>query len=145
MRLTSADFSHQGEMPSELTCDGEGRSPQLAWTDPPEGARSFALTCIDPDAPMGEFIHWLIHAIPPSAKMIDGGGPVPEGAMEVANDFGRAAWGGPCPPSGKHRYIFTLYALDVEGLGELSKAEFVEQAEAHAIEKAQLIGLYERH
>jgi Raf kinase inhibitor-like YbhB/YbcL family protein len=143
MRLKSEDFEDNTGIPSEFTCDGRDVSPQLSWEDVPAETKSFALSVTDPDAPMGTWIHWLVHDIPKDVRSIEQGG-LPKGAKQVENDFGMKEYGGPCPPSGTHRYIFTLYALGVEQLEGAKKRNFADKAEEHALEKAVLKGLYKR-
>mgnify|MGYP005833538239 CR=1 FL=1 len=144
LEISSQDFKHNQPMPAIHSCDGHNISPQLSWSGAPEGTKSFALTCIDPDAPMGNFIHWLVYNIPASAKGIPRGGPLPEGATEVTNDFGKISYGGPCPPSGTHRYFFTLYALKTEKLAGLTKDNFIKMVRKNQLATAQIIGLYKR-
>ncbi len=144
MEITSNDFKHNQNIPSVHTCDGKDISPHLSWSGAPAGTKSFALTCIDPDAPMGDWIHWLVHDIPAAVTNIPQGGPIPSGAKEVANDFGKKPYGGPCPPSGTHRYFFTIYALNVENLGDVSKKDFVKKVKENALASAEIIGLYKR-
>jgi Raf kinase inhibitor-like YbhB/YbcL family protein len=141
--LRSSDFQHNNMIAPKFTCDGIDLSPQLFWEDSPRGTKSYALTVVDPDAPGGEFIHWLICDIPFDTKSIDQG-RVPKGAKQVQNDFGKKDYGGPCPPSGTHRYIFTIYALDVTHLEGVDQKNFFKMAEKHTIAKAELIGLYSR-
>jgi Raf kinase inhibitor-like YbhB/YbcL family protein len=140
-RLKSDDFEDRGEIPPRFTCDGEDISPHLSWENPPQGTKSFALSLIDPDAPGGMFVHWLVYDIPGDAREIERG-ILPNGAKQVENDFGMKGYGGPCPPSGMHRYIFTLYALDVEHLEGVNRRSFFEIIERHLIGKAELTGLY---
>jgi len=142
MELMSNDFGNNKEMPGELTCDGRDVSPHLAWSAPPEGTKSFAISCIDPDAPMGDFVHWLVCDIPAGVTEL-GKGEVPKG-REIPNDFGKEHYGGPCPPSGKHRYVFVVYALDTEKLEGADRQNFEAKVKEHAIGKAVLIGLYQR-
>ena len=144
MEITSKDFKNNQAIPSIHTCDGKDISPHLAWSGTPEGTKSFALTCIDPDAPMGDFIHWLAYNIPATTSEIPQGGPVPTGAREVTNDFGKKSYGGPCPPSGTHRYFFTIYALKVSDLGEASKSKFLKIVKENQLASAEIIGLYKR-
>lgn len=144
MDITSADFKNNQPIPVMHTCDGKDVSPHLAWSGVPEGTKSLALSCIDPDAPMGDFIHWLVHDIPASIKNLPQGGPVPQGAKEVTNDFRKKSYGGPCPPSGTHRYIFTIYALKTERLEQVTKENFLQKVKEHQIASAQIIGLYKR-
>jgi len=143
MRLKSLDFEHGGNIPPEFTCDGKDVSPQLSWNDAPSGTESFALSVNDPDAHGGEFIHWLVYDIPKDVKSIDRAS-LPKGAKQIENDFGRKEYGGPCPPSGTHRYIFTLYSLDTKQLKDVNKYNFFEKVEEHTLTKSELIGLYKR-
>jgi hypothetical protein len=144
MRLESEDFKNGDKIPREFTCDGEDISPQLSWRDPPAGTKSFALSVVDPDAPRGTFVHWLVYDISKGLDRI-GRGELPKGAKQARNDLGKMNYGGPCPPSGTHRYIFTLYALDVEHMeGRIDRRNFFEKVEEHALAKAELMGLYRR-
>jgi len=143
MKLKSKDFEDNSNIPSEFTCDGRDVSPQLSWEDVPDETKSFALSVTDPDAPGGTWIHWLVHDIPKDVRSIKQGG-LPKGAKQVENDFGMEDYGGPCPPSGTHRYIFTLYALDTEQLEGVTKRNFFDKVEEHTLGKAVLKGLYKR-
>ena len=143
MKLKSKDFVDNSSIPSEFTCDGRNISPQLSWENVPEETKSFALTVTDPDAPGGTWIHWLVYDISKELREIERGG-LPEGAKEVENDFGKRPYGGPCPPSGTHRYFFTLYALDTERLEGINKRNFLDEVEKHSIQKAAIKGLYKR-
>jgi Raf kinase inhibitor-like YbhB/YbcL family protein len=142
MKLKSKDFVDNGSIPSEFTCDGRNISPQLSWEDVPEGTKSFALSVTDPDA-YGNWVHWFVHDISKESRELEQGG-LPEGAKEVENDFGKKPYGGPCPPSGTHRYVFTIYALDAAHIENLSKHNFLEKVKKHSIKKAVLTGLYNR-
>ena len=142
MKLSSKNFADQGNFPSEFTCDGENVSPQLSWTDFPDTTKSFALRVIDPDA-IGGWIHWLVYDIPKETTSLQKDS-VPNSAKEVENDFGKKPYGGPCPPSGTHRYVFTVYALDVEHLDGVNKRNFAEKVEKHAVDSAKIVGLYKR-
>jgi len=143
MKLKSEDFVANSSIPSEFTCDGRNVSPHLSWEDIPEETKSFALSVTDPDAPGGTWIHWLVYDISNELRKIERAS-LPEGAKEVVNDFGKRPYGGPCPPSGTHRYFFTLYALDTEHLEGLNKRNFLDIVEKHTIEKAVIKGLYKR-
>jgi hypothetical protein len=143
MRLRSEDFEENGLIPSQFTCDGEDVSPELHWENAPHEARSFALSMTDPDAPGGTFIHWLVCNIAKDITRI-GRGALPAGARQVRNDFGREQYGGPCPPSGTHRYYFRLYALDTDTLDRITKTNFFQVIDKHAIAKAELMGRYKR-
>lgn len=143
MQLTSNDFQHNQMMPPELTCDGNNRSPHLAWSDAPEGTKSFALSCLDPDSPGRTFVHWLAYDIPTTVtEFVPDAAPA--GVMELTNDGGRTGYMGPCPHSGEHRYFFTLYALDVERLKNVTSQNFLEIMKAHSLASAECVGLYKR-
>lgn len=142
MKLISNDFKHNEMMDSKFTCDGGDISPHLKWDDVPDDTKSFAISCNDPDAPIGDWIHWYIHDIPVEINEIQQGGQIP--GIEVKNDFGKTSYGGPCPPSGTHRYFFRVYAINVEKLEGVKKKNFREKINEHTIEYAELIGLYKR-
>ena len=143
MKLKSEDFEDNNSIPSEFTCDGRDISPQLSWEDVPPETRSFALSVTDPDAPGGTWIHWLVYDIPRAVRSIERSS-LPKGAKEVENDFGKEEYGGPCPPYGTHRYIFTIYALDTEHLEGVNKHNFFDKVEDHTLDKTVLKGLYKR-
>ena len=143
MKLKSKDFVDNGSISSEFTCDGRNISPQLSWEDVPDGTKSFALAVTDPDAHGGMWIHWLVYGISKELREI-AQASLPEEAEEVQNDFGRTHYGGPCPPSGTHRYFFIIYALDTEHPNGLNKRNFFDKIEKHTIEKAEIMGLYKR-
>ncbi len=144
MEITSSAFEHEGKIPSRYTCDGEDISPPLEFADVPEEAKSLVLVMDDPDALAGTFDHWLAWNIPANTKSIEEG-KEPEG-VQGTTDFGRKGYGGPCPPSGEHRYFFKLYALDTElDLPEGSSKEDLEKAMGgHIVEQAVLMGKYSR-
>ena len=144
MKLTSTAFVNNGAIPSEFTCDGADLSPQLIISDVPKNAKSLALIMDDPDAPIGTFVHWVAWNIPPSIKEVSKG-TEPSGNLGMTG-FRRAGYGGPCPPSGTHRYFFRLYALDTQlNLPEGSNKKDLEMAmESHILEKAELMGTYKR-
>ncbi|MFH1618747.1 MAG: YbhB/YbcL family Raf kinase inhibitor-like protein [bacterium] len=144
MKLASADFKNNKIMDSRFTCDGKNVPPELSWQGAPEGTKSFVLMVKDPDAPGGNFDHWLIADIPASVSGIPRGGPVPAGSRELDNGFRRTGYGGPCPPSGTHRYVFTLYALDTGRLEGVTAGNIVEMAEKNAMAKATITGRYKR-
>ena len=143
MEIESKDFVDNGYIPHNFTCDGKNISPHLSWEDVPEGTKSFALIVTDPDAPGGTWIHWLVYNIPKEIRKIEQG-TLPNVAKEVENDFGKKSYGGPCPPSGTHRYFFSIYALDTEYLEATYKHNFLDKVKKHYIEKAVIIGLYKR-
>ena len=142
--LTSPDFKDGDQLPVFCSCDGSGKAPGLAWSGVPEGTKSFALTCIDPDAPRGNFIHWIVYDIPATAAAIAQGGRLPSVSRELASDYGRPGFGPACPPSGTHRYIFTLYALNTDRLSIASRDEFFNAVQKSQIGTAALTGLYKR-
>ncbi|MBI2131025.1 YbhB/YbcL family Raf kinase inhibitor-like protein [Candidatus Woesearchaeota archaeon] len=144
MKLTSTAFQHSQAIPPKYTCDGENVSPQLIISEVPSNAKSLALVCDDPDAPVGTFVHWVAWNIPPNASQI------PENhrfQYEGVTDFGRKGWGGPCPPSGTHRYFFKLYALDaLLNLPPTARKKDLENAmKGHILAEAQLMGNYKRN
>ena len=144
MTLTSPDFEHNGDIPARFTCQGEDISPNLNISDVPEGAKSLVLIVNDPDAPVGNWDHWIVFNIDPKIKVI-AESAVP--GIEGWNDFGRLDWGGPCPPRGTHRYFFKLYALDRMlslRLGS-KKAEILKAMEGFVLEKSELIGRYKKY
>ena len=149
--LTSSAFAPGEDIPRQYTCDGEDLSPHLTWTDPPEGTRSLALICDDPDAPVGTWTHWLLWGLAPEARELPEGMPTdPQlegGLRQGVTDFRRLGYGGPCPPKGKpHRYFFHLYALDTT-IGLVPGADqrkLREAMEGHALGEAQLMGRYGR-
>jgi Raf kinase inhibitor-like YbhB/YbcL family protein len=149
MRLTSAAFSDGELIPPKYTCDGVDVSPPVGWADVPDGVRSLALIVEDPDAPRGVFVHWLIYGIPSSESALTEGAGTESSAKarQGRNDFGKAAYGGPCPPSGTHRYFFRLYALD-DDLAKLPAAATRQELESamkeHILAETQLMGRYER-
>lgn len=135
---------HSGNIPSEFTCDGSDLSPPLSISDVPTNAKSLVLISDDPDAPVGTWDHWVVFNIPPATKQIPQD-TEPNGAPGK-NSWGRTGYGGPCPPSGTHRYFFRLYALDTTlNLPQGSTKKQIEAAmQGHILAKAELIGLYKR-
>src|SRR5574341_1649094 len=143
--LTSSAFTEGAAIPKKFSCDGENVSPQLKWNGAPANTRSFALIMDDPDAPIGTFTHWVAFDLPASQNEIA------EGAKSAGksgqNGAGRTGYVGPCPPTGSHRYFFTLYALDVDSLGigaGVSRGDVEKAMIEHILAKAQLLGRYSR-
>ncbi len=143
MKLSSPAFSENGKIPKQYTCDGENGSPPLAIADVPQGAVSLALIADDPDAPAGTWAHWVAWNIDPGTREIKAGVP-PTGAVQGVNSFGKSGYGGPCPPSGSHRYFFKLYALDTAlALDPKAKKADLEKAmKGHVLGEAQAMGRY---
>jgi hypothetical protein len=144
LELSSSAFSHNEPIPQEHTCDGADEPPPLQWDGVPAAAETLALIVDDPDAPDPEapqrtYVHWVVYDVPASATSLAGG-------REGKNDWNRTGYGGPCPPIGRHRYFFKLYALDTRlgNLGEPTKAELEEAMRDHVLEQAELMGTYER-
>jgi len=150
MKLESTAFTADGMIPSQYTCDGQDISPPLGWDAPPAATQSLALIVDDPDAPGEIFVHWVLYDIPPEinqlSKSITPEPTLPGGGVQGKNDFGNLGYGGPCPPSGIHRYFFRLYALDRElGLKSGATKEQLEAAmNGHILAAAELIGRYSR-
>ncbi len=143
MNLTSNAFAPNADIPAKYTCDGDNVNPPLTIKEMPAEAKNLALIMDDPDAPMGTWLHWTIWNINPATTEITENF-VPTGAAEGTTDFGSTGYGGPCPPSGTHRYFFKLYALDTEiNLPAGAQLKELEQAIAgHVLDQAELIGLY---
>ncbi|MCH7558562.1 MAG: YbhB/YbcL family Raf kinase inhibitor-like protein [Planctomycetes bacterium] len=150
IKITSSAFEDGGLIPAKYTCDGADVSPPLQWDAVPEGTKSIALICDDPDAPMGTWVHWVLFNLPSDAKELAENIPteetLPNGAKQGVNDFGRIGYGGPCPPGGTHRYFFKIYALDTEvGLqAGADKRRLLKTMEGHILGQDQLIGKYKR-
>ncbi len=146
MKLISAAFEHFDSIPIKYTGEGEDISPPLTWQDIPEGTRSFALICEDPDAPHGTWDHWILYNIPPSMKdLAEDLKELPEGIQSCLNSWKKTGYGGPHPPSGIHRYFFTLYALDT--LFDLPdgaiKANLINGMRGHILAEATIMGTYQ--
>lgn len=143
--LESSAFSNNGNIPKLYTCDGKDINPPLTIRNVPAGAKSLVLIVDDPDAPAGTWVHWVMWNIDTSTKDI-AENSVPSGAMQGRNDFKKTSYGGPCPPSGTHRYFFKAYALDTPlNLKDNATKQDVEKAmKGHVVAEAQVIGLYKR-
>jgi Raf kinase inhibitor-like YbhB/YbcL family protein len=152
LTLTSPDFQANGEIPTQFTCEGEDTAPALSWSGAPSATKCFALIVDDPDAPDPKaprmtWVHWVLYDIPATAKGIARGGKdLPAGTREGTNDWKRTGWGGPCPPIGRHRYFFKLYALDtvLADLGKPNKADLEKAIKGHVLEQTSLVGTYEK-
>ncbi len=142
MKLTSPAFEHNKQVPAKFTCQGEDVNPVLVIENIPQAAKSLALIVDDPDAPMGTWVHWVVFDIPIISRIEENSIPGKQGI----NDFRKRNYGGPCPPKGIHRYFFKIYALDVEfGLEEgITKGTLEKVMRGHILDKAELIGLYQK-
>jgi Raf kinase inhibitor-like YbhB/YbcL family protein len=154
LTLTSQAFRQNGEIPAQHTCQGADVSPPLEWSGVPANTKSLALIVDDPDAPdpaapKMTWVHWVLYNIPPTTTRLPDGAAaqaLPGGTLEGVNDFKRAAYGGPCPPVGRHRYFHKLYALDtvLPDLKGPSKAALEKAMQGHVLAHAELIGTYQR-
>lgn len=148
--LTSAVFTEGQPIPSAYTCEGRDISPALSWTEPPDGTKGLALISDDPDAPMGTWVHWVVYNLPSSARGLPEGfradAQLPDGTRQGTTDFGRTGYGGPCPPSGTHRYFFKLYALDAVLTLKpgVTKQQLEQAMQGHILAEARLMGTYRR-
>lgn len=155
MSLQSPAFRNHHAIPARHTCDGMNTSPPLYWTGVPPNTKSLALIVDDPDAPDPEepqmtFVHWVLYNIPPEAHGLEEGA-APQGlpleAEQGVNDWQDQTWGGPCPPSGRHRYFFKLYALNttLPHMRHATKGALEAAMKGHVLAQAELVGLYQRH
>ena len=150
-RIESPAFKEGATIPVRFTCKGENVSPQLAWTNPPAGTRSFVLIVEDPDAPAGVWTHWVVYNLPAQTRAMDETAPkqprLPDGGLQGVTSFGGVGYGGPCPPPGNaHRYFFRLYALDtaLNLLPGAAKQDVVAAMKGHVLGKAELMGRFKR-
>jgi len=154
LELTSPAFSHNDPIPAIYTCDGRDISPPLSWSSLPAGTRSLALIVEDPDAPDPKaprmtWIHWVLYNIPAETAGLaenTATSNLPAGILEGLNNWGRTGYGGPCPPVGRHRYFFKLYALDAElpDLSQPNKEKLLQAMQDHILDQAELVGTYQR-
>jgi Raf kinase inhibitor-like YbhB/YbcL family protein len=150
MKVESPAFAQGQPIPAKHTCEGADVSPLLRWSDPPAGTKTFALIVDDPDAPVGDWVHWVIYNLPAQTQELPEGVPKTDsalGGIQGRNDFKTIGYQGPCPPPGKpHRYFFKLAALDAElGLkAGASKKQVEEAMQHHVLGKAELMGTYQR-
>lgn len=144
MKLSSPAFEHNQNIPPKYTCDGENISPPLHISQVPAEAKSLVLIVDDPDAPAKTWVHWVVFNIDPGAtEVTEGAAPA---GIEGTTDFGKPGYGGPCPPSGTHRYFHKIYALDtqLDLTASATKTDVEAAMEGHILDKAELVGLYER-
>lgn len=149
--VLSAQFNNNGAIPTAHTCEGADKSPELHWSGVPAAAKSLALIVDDPDAPDPKapkmtWVHWVLYNLPPTATSLPSGAALPPGTKEGKNDWGETGWRGPCPPIGRHRYFFKLYALDavLPDLGAPDKAKLEKAMKGHVVGEGQLVGTYEK-
>ena len=145
--MSSTAFADGRPIPANYTCSGADTPPPLRWSGMPGGARSIALTVIDPDAPGKPFVHWILFNLPPSTSELPEGAQPPAGSVQGHNDFGGTGYRGPCPPSGPaHHYHFKVYALDTElssRAGE-SEAAIQDAVRGHVLASGELVGTFKR-
>ncbi len=151
LEIRSASFENAAKIPSKYTCDAQDLSPAFIWSDCPSGTRSFVLICSDPDAPIKPWTHWVIFNIPADKRSLPVGiqkaGRLDDGSIQGINDFGKAGYGGPCPPAGKpHRYLFTLYCLDIilDPNEKSGKDDILRQIKGNVLDEAKTSGVYGR-
>ncbi len=143
MNLTSSAFTNNGQIPEQYTCHGQDITPPLQWSEVPAQTKSFALVLSDPDAPAGVWDHWLIFNLPNDLKGLpENLQKLPDGAEIGFNSWGKMQYNGPCPPSGEHRYIFHLYALDTKLSlsGKIKRQQFETAVKGHVLATAELMG-----
>lgn len=142
--VTSSAFTEGKAIPKRYTCDGENISPDLAWSGAPEGTQSFAIIVDDPDAPAKTWVHWIVYNIPATTTQLSSSTDTTSFATGL-NDFGNTQYGGPCPPSGTHRYRFTVYALDTFLPKErVTKQKLLDMMDGHILAQKTLTGIYVR-
>jgi len=151
--ISSPAFAANMEIPTRYTCQGDDVSPAVEWTASPAGTKSLALILDDPDAPAGTWVHWVVYNLPPDANGLTESASqgkstaanLPQGAVQGENSFNRVNYGGPCPPSGEHHYIFHLYALDTTLSGDsLDKTALLKAMNGHILAQGELTGLYQK-
>jgi len=154
LQLTSTAFTQGAGIPARYTCEGDNMSPPLSWTGAPSGTKSLALIVEDPDAPdpakpQRIFVHWVVYNIPSSATSLTEDASrkgLPTGATPGKGDAGKTVYGGPCPPIGRHRYFFRLYALDTERIAQsgANKSDLVNAMKGHVLGSTELMGTYQK-
>lgn len=151
IKVTSSAFKNEESIPTLYTCEGQDISPALSWSEVPKEAKSLALICDDPDAPRGTWVHWVVYYIPPSVTGFDENVPkgvetLDNGAKQGTNSWPKIGYGGPCPPSGTHRYFFKVYALDtvLNLTKSATKADVEKAMDGHVLAWGQLMGKYKK-
>lgn len=149
-KITSPAFEANKEIPAKYTCDGDDISPALGWSGVPQKTKSFTLIVEDPDAPQGVFVHWIVANIPASVHELVEGVDLStfktQAVFAGTNGFGTKRYGGPCPPSGSHRYFFKIYALDIalSITDGITREKLLTAISGHILAQAELIGTYKR-
>lgn len=147
INVTSQAFKAGASIPTRYTCGGDDVSPPISWSGAPSGAKSVALTVIDPDAPGRPFVHWVVFNMPPTTAALPEGGPLPSGSVEGGNDFGGTGYRGPCPPPGSpHHYHFKVYGLDATLTLRAGSSEqsFEGAIKGHVLASGELVGTFKR-
>jgi Raf kinase inhibitor-like YbhB/YbcL family protein len=152
LKITSSAFADGGAIPKKYTCEGEDLSPPLSWSGTPQGTKSLVLIVDDPDAPdpaapKMTYVHWVLFDLPPeTTEIMEGMATLPGGTKSGLNDWKSTGYGGPCPPIGRHRYFFKLYALDgrLEGLSAATKDDVLAAMQGHVLAEAQIVGTYQK-
>lgn len=154
LKVTSTAFEQGGSIPTQYTCEGKDVSPPLSWSDLPSNAKSVAIIVDDPDAPdpakpRRVYVHWVVYNIPAQTSSLPENASksgMPSGAVQGKNDWDKPEYGGPCPPIGRHRYFFKLYALDttISGLKDATKADLERAMKGHIVDSGELMGTYQK-
>ncbi len=147
INVSSPAFTNGGAIPPKYTCDGEGKSPPLSWSNLPAGTRSVAVVVDDPDAPGHTFVHWVLFDVAPTTSSLGEGasGLLPAGTEQGRNGKGQAGWTPPCPPSGTHHYHFKVYALDgTLSLSQPTEDDLANAMRGHVVGRGELVGTYQR-
>lgn len=146
LQLTSDAFANGQSIPAKFSCVGKNISPALAWTEPPAGTQSFALIVDDPDAPGGTWVHWVLYNIPADVRNLPESFSAQDPVSVGKNSWGKLSYGGPCPPSGTHRYYFKLYALDstLSLSPGASKEQLLKAMEGHILAQSELMGTFSK-
>jgi len=150
IQLTSPAFTQGGAIPAQYTCDGANISPPVAWSNLPPNTKAVALTVDDPDAPLKTWVHWVVYDLPPTTTQLGenlkAGDTLPAGGKQGTNDFRKLSYGGPCPPSGVHRYFFKLYALDQPTALKpgANEDDLMQAMDGHILARGELMGTYKR-
>ena len=152
LTITSEAFANGQSIPTKYSCVGRNISPPLAWNEPPAGTQSFALIMDDPDAPVGTWVHWVLYNIPLAKRDLQEDLPItgknidPNAIYVGKNSSGNIGYDGPCPPSGTHRYIFKLYALDttINLLPGVSKEQVLKEMDGHILAQGELVGTFSK-